>query len=707
MATVTTSALGRTRSTRAPAAANSSKALQPPATRTAAASGTIASGPSHVFLFLTNLRLLDLDLHPEWPDITALTFSSKDAAQGQKRRIQCVEWALYQLFALWDPEETRNKLRPFFPPLDQVQSLNLRAALLRGLEQAKKNGVLGRDAVIRKTMLDECKGERLEEVLAVFSSAVLKRLVAEQPESRAPLAQSMALEDRGYTGDRTQLAALIVAHKASLGRGLKEKQSAGERFHDFAELLRLKERSLLRRKEQLREQPGEGSENTRLDTWRTVRNNWSGNERWMEALLYGDSGGRQDGLLSAPFDRVWRRVEAGRLGELEDQTGGLIEQLDGRVRAQRDRLEKWQRFRHQVLSQKGSEAAVAPKDQERGKGIDLGFGAHENLQLGRLSPKKLQRKTELPREYSELLRGLEDELASIDQGPRRRSSLLRPRLAVESREATPEGAISELEDYSAETSLDEGSRAPARSGGKPSIEPPDLVGPSAALKSSVAPGSKSLPTEPSVEHVPPVPPVPRVRQGMREQAPEVAMARPSTPSSPEASPTQQMADQILASMNEASPSPVKKPRHTLSLAERTRLSMARRGSQMKLEEDEPDLLSLRRGPSIAVEPAEPADPLEPEEDSLLARTRRSMAGFEAAQLRAQLQRRRSERKSKAATAPKRDDSYFPTLDEEEGNSSLMLAEELITTGQEYDKVFMSRPKLKTSPLGTPVKESHE
>lgn len=61
---------------------------------------------ANVALFLTNLRLLNLDLRDSWPNITALTFSTSQ--QNQKKRIQCVEWALYQLFALWDPEETRN-----------------------------------------------------------------------------------------------------------------------------------------------------------------------------------------------------------------------------------------------------------------------------------------------------------------------------------------------------------------------------------------------------------------------------------------------------------------------------------------------------------------------------------------------------------------------------------------------------------------------
>jgi hypothetical protein len=65
---------------------------------------------SSAALFLTNLKLLDLDLVVGWPGISLDTFAAAGAAgaQGQKRRIQCVEWALFHLFALWDPEETAN-----------------------------------------------------------------------------------------------------------------------------------------------------------------------------------------------------------------------------------------------------------------------------------------------------------------------------------------------------------------------------------------------------------------------------------------------------------------------------------------------------------------------------------------------------------------------------------------------------------------------
>jgi len=108
----------RTRSTRMPTA-NSSRPLAPvkktadppPTAGSNNAASTQAEsldGVSNVSMFLKSLHLLDLDLLDDWPDISSQTFSARDAGQGQKRRIQCVEWALFQLFALWHPEEARN-----------------------------------------------------------------------------------------------------------------------------------------------------------------------------------------------------------------------------------------------------------------------------------------------------------------------------------------------------------------------------------------------------------------------------------------------------------------------------------------------------------------------------------------------------------------------------------------------------------------------
>ena len=100
LSSTSNSSLARSRSLR-------SNSLKPPSSLNPQPTAP-ALGLSNVNLFLTNLRLLELDTRDDWPGISVLTFSTTTRQENQKKRIECVEWALYHLFALWDPEETRN-----------------------------------------------------------------------------------------------------------------------------------------------------------------------------------------------------------------------------------------------------------------------------------------------------------------------------------------------------------------------------------------------------------------------------------------------------------------------------------------------------------------------------------------------------------------------------------------------------------------------
>jgi hypothetical protein len=757
----TNTSLVRTRSLRASARPPVS-ATQPTAP---ASSAHIPSTASHVSLFLTNLRLLDLDQEEDWPGITPSTFSAKDAAGGQKKRIHCVEWALYNLFVLWDENETRNKLKPFYPPLDQVQSINLRAALLRGLEQTKRNGVLGRDAVIRKTMLDECKGERFEEVLAVFSSAVLKKLVAERvlnsgPEYRPTISEKIALENYGYSGDRTELNGLLLAHKVSLAATLADKNDARERYGDFEDLLALKERNIARRKEQIKvasKPNGKDAVPTHLgkQARHVLTTNWTGDDQWLDSILHSDAGAGKSQLLATEFEDVWSGVRQGRLSDLEDKSAGLLEQLDQRVKAQRARLEKWEGFRKSIFDDKPP-GSPGPEDKVKGQsGIDLGFTAHKKLQAGTVDPEYMA-KFKLaapPPEYAQLLDSIQAEFNDIGK-PRvpdfsqlasactttrtTVDSLAIPRVATE-----PISDLSEWEDEPEEdVKVSSISEAPPRVGnGKVSTsQPPRLQSPKRRLiirsqsvdeettgedgntsdlprrgRSLKVPVRLQKPTielppadsqelkEPELHNSdhdfptddevlsPPTSPerLPRLRM---ESGPD-----PMPPSPRPISPTQAMADQILASMSNASPSPVKKPRHTLSLAERTRMSMTRTKSFEPEEEMDPTLLSpspVTPMRSFNDSPSPGASITGEQYEDLVARTRRSMAGFEAAKQKAQMERRRSERKNKAV---QRKDSYFPRVEEEMVGDTSVVEELLETPQADMEAIFKSRPKMRTSP----------
>ncbi|KFY44462.1 hypothetical protein V494_01462, partial [Pseudogymnoascus sp. VKM F-4513 (FW-928)] len=395
------------------------------------------AGPSHVSLFLTNLRLLDLDTREDWPGITPVTFTTKDSQQNIKKRIQCVEWALFRLFELWDPEEAREKLQPFFPPLEPLQSLNLRTALFRCLDQAKKNGTLGRDAVLRKTMLDECKGERLEEVLSVFSTAVLKRAVRENQEGPEAVALRLAMENLSYTGDRASLSALVLAHKANLRKKIEQKRRAKEIYSDFSGLLELKDRQITRRKEQLKVaiEEDETEHISKAETYEVqqrARKNWYGSNDWLESILQSDRQTQNDTLLSEPYDQVWKYVEKGRIGEIEDgQRKGLLQQLDARVKEQKDRYETWQNFEKSIKARKSdSRKESATVSTKPAKDLSISFEAHESLQLPS-NPLQSTKSWEPLGGQAELLANLQRELAEVgkpkhEELPRRRMSTRQP-----------------------------------------------------------------------------------------------------------------------------------------------------------------------------------------------------------------------------------------------------------------------------------------
>ncbi|KFY22908.1 hypothetical protein V493_06233, partial [Pseudogymnoascus sp. VKM F-4281 (FW-2241)] len=376
--------------------------------------------PSHVALFLTNLRLLDLDRRADWPGITPVTFTTRDSQQNIKKRIQCVEWALFRLFEIWDPEETREKLQPFFPPLEPLQSLNLRTALLRCLDLAKKNGTLGRDAVLRKTMLDECKGERLEEVLSVFSTAVVKRSVRDNQDGHEAIALRLAMENFSYTGDRASLSALVLAHKGSLRKKVERKGRAKEIYDDFSGLLELKDRQITRRKEQLKVAIEE-DENTEYiskaeiyEVQERARKNWYGSSDWLENILQSNRQVHNDTLLSEPYEHVWKYVEKGRIGEIEDgQRKGLLQQLDARVKEQKNRYETWQNFEKSIKAKRsdsGKENVTISTKPPRD--LSITFEAHESLQLASNPLQSTKTWQPLPGQ-AELLANLERELAEV------------------------------------------------------------------------------------------------------------------------------------------------------------------------------------------------------------------------------------------------------------------------------------------------------
>ena len=70
------------------------------------------NGRSHIAIFIGCVHLLNLDTLDDWPSISEDTFSTKTSNQSIQQRLKGVEWSLYRLFEIYNPQQTQNVGRP-------------------------------------------------------------------------------------------------------------------------------------------------------------------------------------------------------------------------------------------------------------------------------------------------------------------------------------------------------------------------------------------------------------------------------------------------------------------------------------------------------------------------------------------------------------------------------------------------------------------
>ena len=352
----------------------------------------IWTAPSPIATFVRCLRLLDLDQLEDWPGISEHTFSTLSAKRNLQARIKCVEWSLYRLFELWSPSESRDvwrlgvqakyslthwqKLRPFFPPLTPLQSLNLRAALYRSLTELKRNGVLGKEIVLRKTMLDECKGEKFEEVTSAFAVTVLRRTAFARKETRLELACS----DRLTGQQQAQLLPLIIAHRSSLQQQLSHHHGLQGHAEAYSALLSERHNSIEKRHALFSRLPvPEGRR--KADICEDIADSWMGDDRWAEILVSAPTP-LKDQLLDAPFETGWIAVLNGENDDPTHETD-LLEDLNARIANQEIRLRKWKTFAASLrdIQAQRKQALPTTTPLEKGNSAMLRFNRHQSLHL--------------------------------------------------------------------------------------------------------------------------------------------------------------------------------------------------------------------------------------------------------------------------------------------------------------------------------------
>lgn len=725
---------------------------------------------------MTNLRLLDFDLRDDWPDISVQTFSAKNA--DQKQRISGTEWALFRLFEIWDVDETAQvhlcfsiakypianspqKLQPFFPPLEPLQSLNLRAALYRSLNELKKNGLLGRDSVLRKTMLDECKGEKFYEILAIFSNAVLKKVLASRKSSNTSptVARKLATSSVLSSSQQKSLLPLAIAHKASLTNILKRKEEKRRKYLDFEELLDAKADDINRRIRRTKETPRAKKpavpQREADAVKRQLKDNWIGDQKWLEVMLHGDDVQTQDAFLHSRFDKVWRMVEAGKQLQEVVPEAGLLQNLQARVQEQQDRLKKWKTF-HQEL-QKDNVASIASTAEVSATVKSFRFDDHLQYQLPsrkrRESVTEPAQRPKLRPELRGLLADMDDELLRASKSrynqptmplSRRRRSSSMARSPVRSRKNTRSESIPKVPTSPVRT-LKPKLETQKSSVEKNPVLPPSrqvpitatpldseatLVGQPSTLRNNAydphaleqrtgeslygeqerdaTPLTSNSPEEASSSPPAIVEDSPMATHSPNPLEPTSAyLSEPLIPrfEPPVLSAEEALAEQIVNDIGNATPSPVKKtqPRMSLSLVERTRMSMARTTSFEAIDESPLPQAS----PELPVPPT-----VEPEGDrraTLLERTRLSMMAMQAKPRPSMSAREKKEkRKSRQSLFPvnqfdtPRTRKSFELIEEARSSDPQLTPKEILFSDEvDYDRVFKSRPRIATSPVFSP------
>ncbi|EFR04546.1 hypothetical protein MGYG_07551 [Nannizzia gypsea CBS 118893] len=319
-----------------------------------------------IAVFIRNLKLLRLDLRPDWPGIVPSTLS--DNQSNLRRRVQAVEWTLFYLFQLWDPELTRNKLQPFFPPLEPLQSSNLRAALFRSLSELTKNGTLGRERILRKSMLEECTGEKFDEILAEFSTIVLRKVVVSSREYRTgapPL--SLPTSKRGPPSDTQNLLPMIIAYRASLHSMIDQKNELNSTCRDLKQFLHLKANELSNARRMPKPLASELRHQQQIQD--SINRTWHGDINWANTILNGDSHAVSEPLLEMDFSQVWSGMKKVAVKDDIEPQGhpDLLANLEDRLSKQQSRLQKWRKFKDSLDLDSLRTQLQRPEDSKESK----------------------------------------------------------------------------------------------------------------------------------------------------------------------------------------------------------------------------------------------------------------------------------------------------------------------------------------------------
>ncbi|EWC47209.1 hypothetical protein DRE_03328 [Drechslerella stenobrocha 248] len=377
-----------------------------------------------VGLLLTNLRLLDLPQQSDLP-INAEVFSLG------KNKSRAFEHIVYHIFNRYDPVETKSRFSGAWPIYEPAQSKTFRAAAINWLGDLKKTSTLHSAVTIRKSMFDECQGDRYEELLLALSTMALRKVVEREPNGIVgnPLAfdEAVSLQPNADT-----MSALSIAYQSSLRNMLQRRFVDKQRW--FLASRRLDEqKAMASEKEQAAAIAHESRRNLEAkekDIISIWEKNWTGDQAVYKLLSLEQSNDSEQQLWSsASFQRLLKTGFFNK-GNPSGNSTTALQKVEEALITHQNRLLQWEEFSERFLKERsGSKRSMTGKKvsfaADVGGGLGIDFNKHQNLHASAFT---LQEGTQLPLpstddDFGKLFNSMRKELQTIRVSRRKLGTL--------------------------------------------------------------------------------------------------------------------------------------------------------------------------------------------------------------------------------------------------------------------------------------------
>lgn len=250
--------------------------------------------------------------------------------------------------------------------------MNLRAALYRALTELKKNGVLGREIVLRKTMLDECKGDKFEEAIAAFAMIVLRKVSRQRSPAELGLVNGLEPIER-------QMAfPILLAYRHTLQQRLHERRELQEKAASFHHQLSQRKKELRQRASELRANSTNIADDQR-STQKLLNSAWVADRKWLASILQLEE--PRSEILELNFDEAWN---SGAISDRssKESSKAMTETLDGDLQVHMMRMQKWRSIRHSIQQLDCAPVVVArDQSQEQSSSPQSRFTLHRNPKI--------------------------------------------------------------------------------------------------------------------------------------------------------------------------------------------------------------------------------------------------------------------------------------------------------------------------------------